>query len=33
MIANSLGIALGLVVAWIGLGGWAQRIEDWARRW
>ena len=33
VIANSLGIVLGLVVAWIGLGGWAQRIESWAHKW
>ena len=33
VVANALGIVLGLVVAMIGLGGWAQRIEGWARRW
>lgn len=33
VIANSIGIALGLMVATIGVGGWAQRIEAWARRW
>ena len=33
VVANSIGIALGLVTAYVGLGGWAQRIEAWARRW
>ena len=33
MVANSLGIVAGLILAWIGLGGWAQRIEAWVRRW
>ena len=33
VIANSLGILLGLLAAMVGLGGWAQRIEEWARRW
>lgn len=33
VIANSLGIIVGLVIAWIGLGGWAQRIETWASKW
>ena len=33
VVANSLGIAVGLGIALIGLGGWAQRIESWARRW
>lgn len=33
VIANSLGIAVGLGVALIGLGGWAQRFEAWARKW
>jgi hypothetical protein len=32
IIANTGGIAAGLVVAWLGLGGWAQRVEAWARR-
>lgn len=32
VIANSLGIALGLAIALMGLGGWAQRIEAWVRR-
>lgn len=27
VIANTSGIALGLFAAWLGLGGWAQRIE------
>lgn len=33
VIANSAGIAVGLVIAWIGIGGWAQRFEAWARKW
>jgi VanZ family protein len=33
VIANSLGIALGLGVALIGIGGWAQRVEAWAHKW
>ena len=27
MVANTTGIVAGLIVAWLGLGGWAQRIE------
>jgi glycopeptide antibiotics resistance protein len=33
VLANSLGILVGLALAWIGIGGWAQRIEAWARKW
>jgi VanZ family protein len=33
VVANSLGVAVGLTIALIGLGGWAQRIEAWARKW
>lgn len=33
VIANTLGIAAGIAVAMIGLGGWAQRIEAWVRKW
>jgi VanZ like family len=33
VFANSLGIAAGLLIATIGLGGWAQRIEVWLRKW
>jgi VanZ family protein len=32
VIANSSGILVGLTLAFIGLGGWAQRIESLARR-
>ncbi len=32
MIANTTGIVIGLVIAALGLGGWAQRLEEWARR-
>ena len=28
VVANSAGIALGLLLARVALGGWAQRIED-----
>ena len=31
--ANSLGIVIGLTLALIGVGGWAQKIEALARRW
>lgn len=33
VFANSLGIAAGLLIATIGLGGWAQRIEARLRKW
>jgi len=33
VFANSMGIAGGLLIATIGLGGWAQRIEAWLRKW
>ena len=32
VLANTGGIVAGLVVAWLGLGGWAQRVEAWIRR-
>jgi VanZ family protein len=31
--ANALGIVIGLLLALIGVGGWAQKIEAWARKW
>jgi VanZ family protein len=31
--ANTFGIVLGLMCALIGVGGWAQKIESWARKW
>ena len=31
--ANSIGIVIGLMLALIGVGGWAQKIEVWARKW
>jgi VanZ family protein len=31
--ANTLGIAIGIMLALIGVGGWAQKIEAWARKW
>jgi VanZ family protein len=32
VIANITGIAIGLSLAWVALGGWAQRVEAWTRR-
>ena len=33
MLANTTGIVAGLIAAWLGLGGWAQRVENlWVRR-
>jgi VanZ family protein len=33
MLANTTGIVAGLIAAWLGLGGWAQRVENlWIRR-
>jgi VanZ family protein len=32
VIANVTGIAVGLSLAWVALGGWAQRVEAWTRR-
>ena len=32
MAANSIGIAAGIVAAYVGLGAWAQRIEAWLGR-
>lgn len=29
MLANSLGIATGLIIAWLGLAGWALKVEGW----
>jgi VanZ family protein len=31
VIANSVGIAAGLVLAALWLGGWAERIDGWTR--
>lgn len=28
MFANTTGIVAGLIAAWLGLGGWAQRVEN-----
>jgi VanZ family protein len=28
MLANTTGIVAGLIAAWLGLGGWAQRVEN-----
>jgi hypothetical protein len=33
VFANSMGIAAALLLATIGFGGWAQRIEGWLRKW
>lgn len=32
VIANTAGIAIGLGMAFMRLGGWAQRVEAWTRR-
>ena len=32
MTANSIGVAVGIVLAYIGLGAWAQRVESWLSR-
>jgi VanZ family protein len=32
VIANVTGIAIGLSLAWVALGGWAQRVEAWTKR-
>jgi VanZ family protein len=32
MTANSIGIAIGIVLAYFGLGAWAQRLESWLSR-
>ena len=29
VVADIIGIALGLLIAWIGMGGWSQRFESW----
>lgn len=31
VIANSIGIVIGLALAFMGLGGWAQWIDGWTR--
>jgi VanZ family protein len=31
--ANTLGIVIALMLALAGVGGWAQKIEAWARKW
>ncbi|AMN47207.1 hypothetical protein ACG33_08890 [Steroidobacter denitrificans] len=30
VLANGGGIAVGLGLAWLWLGGWAQQVEDWS---
>jgi len=32
LAANSGGIALALTAAWMGIGGWAARVEGWLAR-
>ena len=32
VLANSFGIVVGLTLALIWLGGWAQRVESWTRK-
>lgn len=29
LFANLAGVAVGILVAWLGLGGWCQRVESW----
>jgi hypothetical protein len=32
MTANSVGIAAGMLLAYVGFGAWAQRLESWLSR-
>lgn len=32
LIADMLGIVVGLILAYIGLGGWSLRAEDWMQK-
>jgi VanZ family protein len=32
ILANSIGISVGVALALLWLGGWAQRLETWTRR-
>ena len=32
MVANSLGIGIGVVLAYVGVGAWAARVEQWLSR-
>jgi VanZ family protein len=32
VVANCIGIAAGLTLSFLWLGGWAQRIESWTQR-
>lgn len=32
VLANSAGIVIGLMLAFLWLGDWARRLEEWARR-
>jgi VanZ family protein len=32
MAANSIGIGIGIVLAYVGLGAWAERVEQWLSR-
>jgi hypothetical protein len=32
MAANSLGIGVGIVLAYVGSGAWAERVEQWLNR-
>lgn len=31
LAADFVGIAVGLMLAWTGVGGWSLRLEDWLR--
>jgi VanZ family protein len=32
MAANTAGVALGIVVAWLATGGWTQKVDAWLSR-
>jgi hypothetical protein len=29
IVANATGVGLALLIAWLGLGGWAEQVERW----
>jgi VanZ family protein len=29
LVADAVGVAAGLVIAWVGAGGWSLRFENW----
>jgi len=32
MTANTIGVGVGILLAYVGLGSWAQRVESWLSR-